>query len=145
MNKIGEGRNIENEVKTRPCTADEFDLGDSEEDDEEEDKEWYLLVLPNRLERNRAKTFIAEQFPKLRCYDDEILFETESQREQDIKLRVMFESCHERWYTGGTCKTDAEINEWIKDKSLVTVTNEENFLNDVYPDPVQKHAKLKFY
>ena len=52
------------------------------------------------------------------------------------ELRILFESCDQSWFTG-TCRTKQEINEWIKDKTIETLTNEERFQQDNYDEPVK--------
>ena len=55
-------------------------------------------------------------------------------------MRVLFESCDPRWYTG-VCKSNTEINEWIKDKHLIALQNEELFKQD-YNNPISKVARI---
>ena len=62
-------------------------------------------------------------------------------------LRILFESCDDSWFTpneayGLSCKTKAQINEWIKDKHIVTLTNEQSFNEVNYEEPITKVSKV---
>ena len=122
----------ERKISFRPCLKDEFYFGEDEESQKNEDKDWYLLNL--RTDKPDIGAFISRSLSNLQCFDEEIELDTEEKSVEKIKLRVMFESCHPSWYTLGSCKSRNEINTWIRDKSIVTITNEENFLQEVYDD-----------
>ena len=54
----------------------------------------------------------------------------------------MFETCSSEWYEGEDgCKDLAEINEWIKDKHLVALQNQQIFTQN-YEDPIKNVASI---
>ena len=59
-------------------------------------------------------------FDSLLCFDEEIAFEAYDFDFNQSNLRIIFESCDPSWYAGD-CKTPNEIDQWIKDKFIVTV------------------------
>lgn len=77
-----------------------------------------------RTDNKDIGAFIDRSLDNLNCFDEEIELDTEEKTVEKIKLRVMFESCSPSWYTAGSCKSREDINNWIKNKSLVTITNE---------------------
>ena len=78
----------------------------------------------------------------MNCVDDVTLLGHDNDFKQTY-LRILFESCHESWYDGdGTCKNLDEINDWIKDKHIVVVYNEEQFVDEDYVNPIQKVSRV---
>ena len=82
-------------------------MGDSEDDNDSDDsKDWYLLNLRMDKTIDRAAK-ATKELSNLNCFDEDILLDKDEASVNEIKLRVMFESCSASWYTAGACKSRA--------------------------------------
>ena len=80
--------------------------------------------------------------PELQCLSQPLELQGNSNTESEQYVRVIFESCDPAWYTEGSCKTKSEINEWVKDKEIVILYNEEKFDALKTENPITKLARL---
>lgn len=105
------------EIPYRQCKAEEF-----QSNDEVFELEHFESMF---IDKSQADKF----FNSLFCIDHPLqLLSKTVVGDNERSLRIMFESCHESWYTGSdACKPLREINEYIKDKGLLTLTNTEKF------------------
>ena len=57
-------------------------------------------------------------------------------------IRILFETCSEEWYKGEDgCMNLTETNEWIKNKHLVALQNQQIFTQN-YDDPIKNVARV---
>jgi len=80
----------------------------------------------------------------LRCFDEKVELMGSEQSFMITQLRIIFESCDPSWYKG-ICKTKSQINEWVKDKQIITLANEQSFQYANYTNPVLENSFLSRY
>lgn len=67
---------------------------------------------------------------KLQCFDESIALYGSRDQQDESYIRIIFESCDAAWFRpekSQQCKSRSEINEWIKNKAILTLYNEESF------------------
>jgi len=67
---------------------------------------------------------------RLRCPKEDLVISGDYNSKAGNTLLIVFERCEGKDY----CKSKEEIDAWLVRKFLVTVTNQKNFLKDVF-DP----------
>ena len=106
---------VEAEVAFRSCRAEEFkaDYGSSQ---------WYDLEYREDIftDETTAETF----FNSLYCVDESLELRSKTVTgDNERNLRVIFESCNSSWFKTGNCLDKDRINDYIKDKGILTLTN----------------------
>ena len=85
--------------------------------------------------------------PKMLCpidlQDNQLQGDYNAQKAKN--LMVIFEKCHESW-SNETCKSDAEIEQWIKGKFIAVLTNQKKFIPYKFGDErMEIQLQLNWY
>lgn len=127
-----DSKDEEEDVRLRRCTYNEIARSYTKDSDENQD-----LFYKPQVDEDYLKTLA----PNLQCFDDNIVLSGGRNAFRVQKLRILFESCDKSWYNG-TCKSKNQINDWIRDKHIVILSNEMRFNQGDYNNNVSKISKI---
>ena len=107
------------DVSTRSCRSDEVSI-DNKSDNE---KNFFAPLLFGDSKNEDGSDSFDIFFRSMRCFDEDIKLSGTGDSINESYLRILFEQCDESWYQGreGRCKSKVEVNEWVKDKHIVTL------------------------
>lgn len=82
------------------------------------------------------------------CFDQEVRLSGNAGNSHDLNyLRILFEQCDQAQYPKHdvVCKTNSEVNQWIKDKHIVTLQRQESFNEAEYETPINRFSEIRRY
>ena len=133
----GEHGSTWTEIPSRNCTRKEFYLDDVQDNNSEETR----LYRDHFTSESNSKYY----WRKFRCTDEriEIIGDYDSTIAQQFVIQ--FEKCDNA--TRSTCKTEDEIIDFLKEKYIITRSNNRRFLQDEFSDPgkiIINESRLKW-
>ena len=116
------------ELKLRNCTAADFgfdedgnritdEFKDSLTDEERDPNGKPFFFPPDPKQVN----FIWTYHPKMHCFENKIKLQGEYDSSKARHLAIVFEKCDPK--KRSTCKSETEIENWIKGKYIITIEN----------------------
>ena len=125
-----------NEIETKGCTED--DLNDNQ--DSNPDSPFYRL-------RYRDQSILDSYGPKMKCFKDPsqlaIWGNFDSSQAQNFQLA--FRKCNNET-SKVPCKSQQEIEQWMSNKYILVLLNENNFLKHKFgDDTMQKESRIYWY
>ena len=111
------------EIKTRNCTREDFDWGDGSDNSK-------ALFYPTK----KAIKDLTNHWEDLICPEDPNEWYSSGNFDSTIaeNIMIVFSTCNQtmetKAKTGVVCKTKTEINDWMRFKYFITLTNEKKFI-----------------
>lgn len=119
-------------LKTRPCTLEEFSF---QSDKVKRDTPFWQI----HVKSDSYKDYI----PSMKCIDEDYELYGEFETNVAHNLMVVFERCDPEQRT---CADDAVIDEWMQFKYILTVENEENYLQTrPAGNRMEQYAKISWF
>ena len=86
-------------------------------------------------------------YKKLKCLDmDSLQIQGDYNSPRARSFALMFEKCDNSTFTGGVCKSDEYIKDWMKRKFIIINMNKERFSNKEFSEGkrISKEASIEY-